>query len=92
MWRISVRRISCEFLVLLCIPSLLSLRTGEYQANSTMTDEEYSGTPEPDTFYPQCGVPVNQYLWLNSLHPTGPIHEVVAAGVADLLEAGPNIC
>lgn len=57
-----------------------------------MTDDEYSGTPEPDTFYPQCGVPVNQYLWLNSLHPTGPIHEVVAAGVAELLEAGPNIC
>lgn len=51
-----------------------------------------SGTPESDTFYEGCGVPVDQYFWLNSLHPTGPIHEVVAEQVAKLLGAGPNIC
>lgn len=51
-----------------------------------------SGTPESDTFIEGCGIPVDQYFWLNALHPTGPIHEVVADQIAQLLEAGPNIC
>lgn len=50
-----------------------------------------NGTPAQDTLDPSCGVPVNQYFWLNNLHPTSAIHEVVAKGVADLLAAGPNI-
>ena len=37
-----------------------------------------SGTPAWDTFTPGCGVPVDEYFWLNSLHPTYPMHEVVA--------------
>ncbi|TRX95575.1 hypothetical protein FHL15_003533 [Xylaria flabelliformis] len=50
-----------------------------------------NGTPAQDTLDASCGVPVNQYFWLNNLHPTSAIHEVVAKGVADLLTAGPNI-
>ncbi|KAI1435427.1 hypothetical protein GGR50DRAFT_694123 [Xylaria sp. CBS 124048] len=50
-----------------------------------------NGTPSPDTLDPSCGVPVNEYFWLNNLHPTPAVHEVVAQGVADLLTAGPNI-
>ncbi|KAI1122003.1 hypothetical protein F5Y10DRAFT_84200 [Nemania abortiva] len=50
-----------------------------------------NGTPAQNTLNPSCGVPVNQYFWLNNLHPTSAIHEVVAKGVADLLTAGPNI-
>ncbi|KAI0904397.1 hypothetical protein F4823DRAFT_615111 [Ustulina deusta] len=50
-----------------------------------------NGTPAQDTLDASCGVPVNQYFWLNNLHPTSAIHEVVAKGVADLLAAGPNI-
>ncbi|KAI0199771.1 hypothetical protein F4808DRAFT_471232 [Astrocystis sublimbata] len=49
------------------------------------------GTPAQDTFDPSCGIPVNEYFWLNDLHPTSAIHEVVAKGVADLLSADPNI-
>ncbi|KAI8944533.1 hypothetical protein F4801DRAFT_571414 [Xylaria longipes] len=50
-----------------------------------------NGTPAQDTHDASCGVPVNQYFWLNNLHPTSAIHEVVAKGVADLLTAGPNV-
>lgn len=58
-----------------------------------MADRLYhSGTPEKDTFYDVCGVPVNEYFWLNALHPTYPIHEAVAAQIAKLLEDSPNVC
>ncbi|KAI0869595.1 hypothetical protein GGS24DRAFT_478302 [Hypoxylon argillaceum] len=50
-----------------------------------------NGTPAQNTLTPSCGIPVNQYFWLNNLHPTSAIHEVVAKEVADLLTAGPNI-
>ncbi|CAN8098146.1 unnamed protein product [Discula destructiva] len=50
------------------------------------------GTPENDTFIEECGVPVNQYLWLNDFHPTYPIHQVVASQIAKMLGKGPNIC
>ncbi|KAI2464652.1 carbohydrate esterase family 16 protein [Annulohypoxylon bovei var. microspora] len=51
-----------------------------------------NGTPNDDTLTPSCGVPVNEYFWLNNLHPTYPIHDVVAKGVADALVAGPSVC
>jgi len=51
----------------------------------------YSGTPEWDTFDENCTYPVNEYFWLNSLHPTYPIHDVVAEGVAELLSGPPNV-
>ncbi|KAI1310664.1 hypothetical protein F5Y03DRAFT_403046 [Xylaria venustula] len=50
-----------------------------------------NGTPAEDTYDASCGVPVNEYFWLNTLHPTYTVHEVVAQEVADLLTAGPNI-
>lgn len=51
-----------------------------------------SGTPATDSFNSSCGVAVNEYFWLNSLHPTYPMHEVLAQGVAQQLAAGPNVC
>ncbi|EPE08721.1 hypothetical protein F503_04308 [Ophiostoma piceae UAMH 11346] len=61
--------------------------------NTTGFCEAYAnGTPAQDTYKPECSVPVNQYFWLNSLHPTYPIHDVVAEQVAKTLVAGPNIC
>ncbi|KAI0139143.1 carbohydrate esterase family 16 protein [Hypoxylon sp. NC0597] len=51
-----------------------------------------NGTPEENTLTPSCGVAVNEYFWLNNLHPTYPIHDVVAKGVADGLVAGPSVC
>lgn len=51
-----------------------------------------SGTPALDTLDPSCGIPVNQYFWLNSLHPTSPMHDVLAQKVAAQLTGGPNVC
>ncbi|KAK7975892.1 hypothetical protein PG989_014355 [Apiospora arundinis] len=51
-----------------------------------------SGTPNLDTLDPACGIPVNEYFWLNSLHPTYPMHDVVAEQVVATLEKGPNVC
>ncbi|KAL1881762.1 hypothetical protein Daus18300_000815 [Diaporthe australafricana] len=61
--------------------------------NTTGYCEAYeNGTSEPDSFVESCGVPVDQYFWLNTLHPTYPVHDVVAEEVAKALEAGPNVC
>jgi len=51
-----------------------------------------NGTPAENSFNASCGVPVNEYFWLNSLHPTYPMQDVLGQGVAKQLEAGPNIC
>ena len=45
-----------------------------------------NGTPEPDTFNETCGIPVNEYFWLNQLHPTYPMHDALAAQIALELE------
>jgi len=47
-----------------------------------------NGTVAMDTFNASCGYPVNQYFWLNSLHPTFPMHDLLASKVAMELEAG----
>ncbi|KAK3063792.1 hypothetical protein LTS18_012705 [Coniosporium uncinatum] len=49
------------------------------------TDWNNSGTPDKDTFTPSCGAPVNQYFWLNSLHPTYPMHDAAAYELAKVL-------
>jgi phospholipase/lecithinase/hemolysin len=51
-----------------------------------------SGTATPDTFNDVCGIPVNQYFWLDLAHPTSPMHEVIAEQVAKTLDTGPGIC
>ena len=35
-----------------------------------------------DTFRPECGVPVNEYFWLNSLHPGYRVHDAMAKKLA----------
>ena len=46
------------------------------------------GTPTLTYFDPACGVPINEYLWLNSLHPTFPMHNFMGSQIAQLLETG----
>ncbi|TKA68011.1 hypothetical protein B0A49_04482 [Cryomyces minteri] len=45
-----------------------------------------NGTPAKDTFNATCGVPVNEYFWLNSLHPLYTVHDAMASQIALLLE------
>ncbi|KAL4875426.1 GDSL lipase/esterase [Aspergillus karnatakaensis] len=44
-----------------------------------------SGTAEQDTKYDECEYAANEYLWLNRLHPTSSMHELVAAKAAEVL-------
>ncbi|KAI4954907.1 hypothetical protein J4E86_006217 [Alternaria arbusti] len=44
-----------------------------------------NGTPDWYTKDASCEYPVNEYLWLNELHPTFPIHNATAASIAELL-------
>ncbi|KAI9698546.1 MAG: hypothetical protein M1820_007436 [Bogoriella megaspora] len=46
-----------------------------------------NGTPAQNTFDPSCGVPVDQYFWLNTLHPTFPVHNATAAQIVKTLGA-----
>ena len=50
-----------------------------------------SGTPEEDTLIESCEYAVNEFFWLNNLHPTYPVNDVVAEGVAKLLSGAPNV-
>ncbi|MCJ1360586.1 MAG: hypothetical protein MMC33_010594 [Icmadophila ericetorum] len=47
-----------------------------------------NGTPAMNTFNTTCGVPVNEYFWLNTLHPTYPMQNVIAQQIALQLESG----
>lgn len=56
--------------------------------STSPANEVNSGTPEPTTYYPECGVSVDKYVWLNNLHPTWPVHKILAremAAVADIM-------
>ena len=37
-------------------------------------------------FDPTCGVPLNEYFWLNALHPTYTIHNFMGSQITQLLD------
>jgi phospholipase/lecithinase/hemolysin len=39
-----------------------------------------------------CEYAVNEYLWLNALHPTYPVHNATARLLSESLAGGPNVC
>jgi len=43
------------------------------------------GTRESNTYYEECGIPVDEYFWLDHLHPTYRIHDVIASAIAKQL-------
>ncbi|MCJ1241910.1 hypothetical protein MMC14_009916 [Varicellaria rhodocarpa] len=47
-----------------------------------------NGTPTMDYFDASCGVPVQDYFWLNTLHPVFPVHNATASQIALLLGQG----
>ncbi|KAF3938128.1 hypothetical protein ABW19_dt0209152 [Dactylella cylindrospora] len=61
--------------------------TAEWTFNDVTTycDAYQNGTPEWDTFIPECVYPVDEYFWLNSLHPTHYVHKEVAKELAAVL-------
>jgi len=67
-------------------------QTAGYRNTTAYCEAYMNGTPTMTYFDPSCGVPVNEYFWLNSLHPTYPMMDVLAQQVARRLEGGPNVC
>jgi phospholipase/lecithinase/hemolysin len=61
-------------------------QTCAYKNTTEFCTEYQNGTPSPDTFYAGCGVAVDEYLWLNSLHPTYRMHEVIAEQIVKLIK------
>lgn len=53
--------------------------------NLTLTS--LSGTVTLSHLAASCGIPVDQYLWLNDLHPTYPAHNLMAARALELMTA-----
>jgi phospholipase/lecithinase/hemolysin len=44
------------------------------------------GTKTPGTKLEGCKYAADEYLWINDLHPTSPIHRLLAKDVARLLK------
>lgn len=55
-------------------------RPGRYGLkNATGFCEAYQyGTPAWDTYYEECGVPVDEYVWFNNLHPGWRVNKAMA--------------
>ncbi|KAI4255285.1 MAG: hypothetical protein L6R42_006813, partial [Xanthoria sp. 1 TBL-2021] len=60
----------------------LAFRETSGYANLTDYCAAYQhGTSTLTSLDPSCGVPVNAYLWLNDLHPTYPVHNLIASEI-----------
>lgn len=62
------------------VPGILYNCIHKHQTNSNS-----SGTPTWYTKDPSCQYAVNEYLWLNDLHPTFPMHNATAASIVKFL-------
>lgn len=60
-----------------------SFTLAQWQAIGAMCMQltKCSGTPTLTSSDPSCRAPVNGYLWLNDLHPTYPMHNLIASEI-----------
>ena len=63
-------------------------QTAHYKNTTAYCAAYQDGTPKPDSFNETCGIPVNEYFWLNDLHPTYPMHDAMAKAIVDELTVG----
>lgn len=56
-------------------------QTAVYQNTTDYCTDYQNGTPSWYTFIPECGVPVDHYFWLNSLHPTFRVMNATAEAI-----------
>ncbi|KAL1895873.1 hypothetical protein Sste5346_004970 [Sporothrix stenoceras] len=64
--------------------------TAVYRNTTDFCAAYAGGTEKPDVCYPDCPLAANQYMWLNDLHPTYPVHRLWARLIAEHLRAGPS--
>ncbi|KAE8154434.1 hypothetical protein BDV25DRAFT_147694 [Aspergillus avenaceus] len=60
-------------------------QTSVYKNTTSHCEAYKNGTPEIDTKWDNCTYAADEYLWINNLHPTSPIHDLLAEQVAALL-------
>ncbi|KAJ3540284.1 hypothetical protein NM208_g415 [Fusarium decemcellulare] len=60
--------------------------TSVYKNTATYCSAYQSGTEDMDTKLDECEHAANEYLWLNSFHPTSPMHKLLAKEVANYLK------
>ena len=48
---------------------------------------KFDGTSTMAYTMPFCGIPLDAYFWLNSLHPTCPMHNFMASQIVQLLKS-----
>lgn len=65
------------------------VQTCPYKNTTTYCPAYENGTPSWYTFNATCGIPVDEYFWLNTLHPTFRMHNVTAQHIAEELSSGP---
>ncbi|KAI5266786.1 hypothetical protein E4T47_08217 [Aureobasidium subglaciale] len=61
-------------------------QTCAYQNTTAYCQAYENGTPSPTYFDPGCGISVDKYLWLNSLHPTFRMHDAFASQIVKLIK------
>ncbi|KAK1671571.1 hypothetical protein BDP55DRAFT_617426 [Colletotrichum godetiae] len=59
--------------------------TAVYKNTTTYCSAYQNGTPEPDTKWDNCTYAANEYMWINSLHPTSPVHLALARSISRAL-------
>ncbi|GAM88944.1 hypothetical protein ANO11243_069780 [Dothideomycetidae sp. 11243] len=59
--------------------------TCAYKDTANYCTAYQSGTPAPDTKDPSCEFAADEYLWLNSFHPTFRVHQAMAQAIAGQL-------
>ncbi|KAF2465554.1 uncharacterized protein BDR25DRAFT_239288 [Lindgomyces ingoldianus] len=62
-------------------------QTSDIKNTTAFCDAYQNGTPTWYYFNSTCGLPVNDYFWLNSLHPTFPVHNATAASIVQYLDS-----
>lgn len=65
--------------------------TKVYKDTKTYCGLYEDGTPDTDTKYDGCSFAADEYLWINSLHPTQPFHKLLARKVGQFLESGGSL-
>ncbi|KAK5560762.1 hypothetical protein LTR46_001070 [Exophiala xenobiotica] len=63
-------------------------QTAPYRNTTDYCLDYENGTAAMDTLNASCVYPVNEYFWLNSLHPTYPMHDLLSSKVAEELRGG----
>lgn len=58
-----------------------------YQQESVRANIEQRVRDESRSFQQNCGARVDQYFWLDGLHPTWPIHKFMAMEIANYLSS-----